>query len=421
MGIFQLPERWRIVTLKLLVHLKLLAIAATLGGVIVTGIADAEAASRQCRKLEAQLASLGGGGSSARYRKYAKALKQQKAQVRKVVRQARRIGCSPLSGPGGYNDPPRCDLLSDKFYRMQDNLRTLERGVARYGNRGSKRKRSRVLAAIEANDCRRTASRTKKKNKKKKVKNVASVAKARVKKREETINRIMNGETPVPAARSGAAGTYRTMCVRTCDGYYFPISFATTTGNFSRDEKACQSMCPGTEVALYHHDAAGEESEAMISLSGEPYTALPTAFNYRKTDIAKLPGCECRSKKNFDIVAGQRKPVDAEIPKPMAKPGADAPADSPEKPSTETAALSGEDQPETEAAPEEKPSKSIIFRAPGSDKPLKEKPKAAKVEKKKPNGDQADTDRKIRVVGPTFLPTPEVAADPQVPVPTRRP
>lgn len=418
MGIFQLPERWRIVTLKLLVHLKLLAIAATLGGVIVTGIADAEAASRQCRKLEAQLASLGGGGSSARYQKFAKALKQQKAQVRKVVRQARRIGCSPLSGPGGYNDPPSCDLLSDKFYRMQDNLKTLERGVARYGNRGSKRKRSRVLAAIEANDCRRTASRTKKKKKSKKV---ASVAKARVKKREETINRIMNDETPVPAPRSDVAGTYRTMCVRTCDGYYFPISFATTTGNFSRDEKACQSMCPGTEVALYHHDAAGEESEAMISLSGEPYTALPTAFNYRKTNIAKVPGCECRSQKNFSVVAGQRKPADAKIPKPTTKPEADAPSDDPENPSNETAALSGEEQPETEAAPEKKPSKSIIFRAPGSDTPPKEKPKAAKVDEKRPNKDEADADRKIRVVGPTFLPTPEVEADPQVPVPTRRP
>ncbi len=405
--------------MKLLVHLKLLAFAATLGGVIVGGIADVEAASRQCRKLETQLASLGGGGGSARYQKYAKALKQQKAQVRKVVRQARRIGCSPLSGQSNYGDPPSCDLLADKYYRMQDNLRTLERGVARYGNRGSKRKRSRILAAIEANDCRRTASRTKKK--KKKAKKVASVAKDRVKTREETINRIMNGETPVPAPRSGVAGTYRTMCVRTCDGYYFPISFATTTGNFSRDEKACQSMCPGTDVALYHHDAAGEESEAMISLSGEPYTALPTAFNYRKTNIAKVQGCECRSQKNFSVVAGQEKPADAEVPKPTAKPEADAPADDPEIPSTATAALSGEDSPETEAAPEKKPSKSIIYRAPGSDTPLKEKTKAAKVDKKKSNKNEADADRKIRVVGPTFLPTPEVEADPQVPVPTQRP
>ena len=403
--------------MKLLVHLKILVVAAALGGFVAGGIADAEAASRHCRKLEAQLASLG-GGSSARYRKYAKALKQQKGQVRKVVRQARRMGCSPLSGPSSYSDHPSCDLLADKFYRMQDNLRTLERGVARYGNRGSKRKRSRILAAIEANDCRRTASRS---EKKKKAKKVASVAKARVKKREETINRIMNGETPVPAPRSGVAGTYRTMCVRTCDGYYFPISFATTTGNFSRDEKACKSMCPGTEVALYHHDAAGEESEAMISLSGEPYTALPTAFNYRKTNIAKLPGCECRSQKNFSVVAGERKPAATEVPKPATKPEADGSADNPDEPSTETAALSGGDQPENEAGSENKPSKSIIFRAPGSDTPMEEKPETTKVLKKKSGKDPADANRKIRVVGPTFLPTPDVDADPQVPVPTQRP
>lgn len=403
--------------MKLLVHLKILAVAATLAGFVGSGIADAEAASRQCRKLEAQLASLG-GGNSARYQKYATALKQQKAQLRKVVRQARRIGCSPLNGPSRYSDPPSCDLLADKYDRMQDNLITLERGVARYGKRGSKRKRSRILAAIEANDCHRTAGRTKKK---KKTKNVASVAKARVKKREETINRIMNGATPVPTPRSGAAGTYRTMCVRTCDGYYFPISFATSTSNFSRDEKACQSMCPGTEVALYHHDAANEESEAMISLSGEPYTELPTAFNYRKADIAKVPGCECRSQKNFKVVAGQRKPAETEVPKPTAKPQTDEPAEDSKETPTETAALSEENKPETEAVPDEKASKSIIFRAPGTDTPAKKKTKSVKIEDKKPNKDLTDADRKIRVVGPTFLPSPEVTEDPQIPVPTPRP
>ncbi len=402
--------------MKLLVHLQILALAAALGSVIIGGIADAAAASRQCQKLEAQLASLGNGGNSARYQKYARALKQQKNQVRKVVRQARRLGCSPLTGPSKYNDPRSCDLLADKFYRMQDNLETLERGVARYGNRGSKRKRSRILAAINANDCRRTARKTRARNKK-----LASVAKARAKKRERTINKIMNGEAPVPRPRAGVAGTYRTMCVRTCDGYYFPISFATTSSNFSRDEKSCQSMCPGTEVALYHHDAAGEESEAMISLSGEPYTALPTAFDYRKTNVAKVPGCECRSQKNFNIVAGQEKPAEAVVPKPVSKPETNTPAGDPEDPSTETAALSETDSQELAVEPEEKTSKSIIFRAPGSDAPLKDKAKTAKIKDRKTEQGKSGVDRKIRMVGPTFLPAPETAADPQVPVPTPRP
>src|SRR6266540_3435428 len=35
---------------------------------------------------------------------------------------------------------------------------------------------------------------------------------------------------PSPYAR-----TYRTLCVRTCDGYYFPISYATNRSHFKTD------------------------------------------------------------------------------------------------------------------------------------------------------------------------------------------
>ena len=34
-------------------------------------------------------------------------------------------------------------------------------------------------------------------------------------------------------------GTYRTLCVRTCDGYYFPISFKVTRAKFNTDSIAC--------------------------------------------------------------------------------------------------------------------------------------------------------------------------------------
>jgi hypothetical protein len=87
-------------------------------------------------------------------------------------------------------------------------------------------------------------------------------------------------------------GTYRTLCVRTCDGYYFPISFSTVPSKFSADEQTCQALCPGTPVALYTHRNPGEESAAMVSLAGEPYTALPAAFRYRQQFDA---ACTCRS------------------------------------------------------------------------------------------------------------------------------
>ena len=44
------------------------------------------------------------------------------------------------------------------------------------------------------------------------------------------------------------SGTFRTLCVRTCDGFYFPISYATTPARFAEDERTCQRLCPAATV-----------------------------------------------------------------------------------------------------------------------------------------------------------------------------
>ena len=37
--------------------------------------------------------------------------------------------------------------------------------------------------------------------------------------------------------------TYRTICVRLCDGYFFPVSFSTLPNHFPRDADICQQKC----------------------------------------------------------------------------------------------------------------------------------------------------------------------------------
>jgi hypothetical protein len=78
-----------------------------------------------------------------------------------------------------------------------------------------------------------------------------------------------------------SGGTFRTLCVRTCDGYYFPISFSTTRKHFGADEAMCQQLCPAGEASLYVHARGSQGPEDMQSLDGAPYSALPTAFRYR--------------------------------------------------------------------------------------------------------------------------------------------
>lgn len=85
--------------------------------------------------------------------------------------------------------------------------------------------------------------------------------------------------------------TYRTLCVRLCDGYYFPISFSTLPAHFQQDAEACQSKC-AAPVALYYHQNPGGAVDQMVQAgTQEPYTKLKTAFRYRKEFVQ---GCSCK-------------------------------------------------------------------------------------------------------------------------------
>ena len=102
-----------------------------------------------------------------------------------------------------------------------------------------------------------------------------------------------NNPSPPPGADVGPqSGTYRTVCVRTCDGAYFPISFATVPGRFPDDEKTCKALCPATEASLYAYRNPGEDMNQAVSINGQPYTALPNAFRYRQEFN---PSCACKA------------------------------------------------------------------------------------------------------------------------------
>lgn len=99
------------------------------------------------------------------------------------------------------------------------------------------------------------------------------------------------GTPPRGAAGQTAGGTYRTMCVRLCDGYYWPVSFATVKDRFGHDAGMCARSCDGS-VALYYYPNPGGELEDMVSLDGQPYKGLRTAFLYR---ASYDPACKCRA------------------------------------------------------------------------------------------------------------------------------
>lgn len=90
--------------------------------------------------------------------------------------------------------------------------------------------------------------------------------------------------------RSGESTGYRTVCVRLCDGYFFPISSRTSPSNFRNDLARCEQTCGGTPVRLFTHPASSETTGDMQDLTGMPYARLKTAFRFRTTFDAN---CKC--------------------------------------------------------------------------------------------------------------------------------
>ena len=85
--------------------------------------------------------------------------------------------------------------------------------------------------------------------------------------------------------------TYRTVCVRLCDGYYFPVSFSTLPTHFGRDSQACQNKCAAPTELYFHQNPGGSVDQMVSQRTQQPYTTLRTAFRYRKEFVQ---GCSCK-------------------------------------------------------------------------------------------------------------------------------
>lgn len=113
--------------------------------------------------------------------------------------------------------------------------------------------------------------------------------------------------------------TYRTLCVRLCDGYYFPVSFSTLPNHFQRDAEVCQSKC-AAPVELYYYQNPGGAVEQMVGVStNEPYTNLKTAFRYRKEFVQ---GCSCKVAEF--VPQSQPGSLQGQAPAPASSPGTSA-------------------------------------------------------------------------------------------------
>ena len=252
--------------------------------------------SATCRSLQAQLASIEtgrGSKKSSQYVKYDRAMSQQLSQIKKTERAATRNGCQLLR-------TNNCRHINSSLQSMYANIESLRRTRDSLARGGATREdRNKILRALDRNGCIETASVNREPNDQPR--------------RRTLLEQIFGSKTYTERGTVGIdnpdlnnhSGTFRTLCVRTCDGYYFPISFSTSKNRFESDAEQCQQLCPGTETQLFYHPMPNGDAEESISYrSGEAYASLPNAFSYRKNVNSE---CSCRSvasRGGFEEIAG---------------------------------------------------------------------------------------------------------------------
>jgi Protein of unknown function (DUF2865) len=244
-----------------------------------------------CPRLEAQLSAIDrGGGDPAKddqIRRYQDAATKQQSELDRVTQQARRMGCDSSGFFSLFSSQSaQCGPVNHQIQQMRANLDQITGSLEQlrgggFGGAERDNQRRSVLIALGQNNCGPQYA------------NAVTGPGNFLNNLFGGGNNNNNSYPGAPGPDTGApSGTYRTVCVRTCDGGYFPISFATVPARFPDDERTCKAQCPATEANLYTYRNPGEDINQAVSVNGAPYTALPNAFHYR-TEFN--PSCACKA------------------------------------------------------------------------------------------------------------------------------
>ncbi len=252
-------------------------LALALAGLLVSTPASAQ--SPVCGELQSQYLSFLQAQHGNAPEASAGNLARQLAQARRAASQA---GCNHFLffGP---RPSPQCPAIMGDIRRMESDLQQI--GRRSYGASGSSRQLAQVRAALVANGC------------------------------------------PIPQEQAAATGgTYRALCVRLCDGYYFPIASAAKRSQFKTDSAACQSMYAGEGLAKLFVQRQGADVTDATSLDGERYGDQSYALAYRSSYD---PSCAIELKNGLAALAhryGEAQPAASanaageQVPKPLPVP-----------------------------------------------------------------------------------------------------
>jgi hypothetical protein len=212
------------------------------------GRREGGAASAQvsCERYRAELASLSRAGASIRA--YEAAAQRQRYEMARLIGYYRSIGCDRAFF--FFQAPPECGGIAQRIRGMQANEAALAQQAV--SDPGAILARRRQLEAAIAKTCDASS---------------------------------LESTEPPPLQATGGS---RLVCVRACDGYFFPLQNEPQGRATTRD--LCRALCPNAEVSVFRAPRDGGIEQA-VSETGQPYMKLANALRYQR---AYDPSCSCR-------------------------------------------------------------------------------------------------------------------------------
>jgi hypothetical protein len=260
-------------------------LALVLAGLVAAfSAAPAQAQPAVCSAIRAELASLprGGGGGNARD---AARLRGELANVRNAIRAN---GCEQRGFFNFGGTPPVCAPLRAQAQQIEARLQQAEPGNADSG------RRAQLIAAYQRYGCDNVQAAPPQRGviyaqpQQPGLFERLFGSTATVNQPRESLRDV---ESPIdPEARDKVRLGGRTpVCVRTCDGFFFPVNYE---GLSSRGEhgEVCKALCPGAETMVMYM-RLGADIETAASGDGQAYTAFPFALKYREN---RDNACYCR-------------------------------------------------------------------------------------------------------------------------------
>lgn len=128
----------------------------------------------------------------------------------------------------------------------------------------------------------------------------------------EPLGDAMRGQPQMPQQQSEAGRSGPAYCVRTCDGYYFPVRSAAGVS----PKQMCGSLCPACETKVFYGSGS---IETTVAADGTRYADMPNAYSYRQTisnactcngksplGLARMAVANDPTLRNGDVVVTQR-------------------------------------------------------------------------------------------------------------------